>query len=797
MRSLFRPRSLLAALAGLFLLHAGYLYFQVGTGLARDAWDVPSILYGRPAVIRLGDPVDNLRLPERLRRLSYQKVPGVPESPGTWSEEQDRIRIHTRGFPGGDAPRPGVRATIGIAERRVASLETSSGPPLEELVLEPEEIARILGPKMESRRLVLLAAVPKHLHDAVLAAEDSRFYTHFGIDFVGVMRALMTNLRRMRIVQGGSTITQQLAKNFFLSPKRSIWRKIREAELAIIIEFRFSKEEIFQAYLNKIYFGQEGPRGIYGVEDAANFYFSKSVGELTLEEAALLAGIIRSPQRYSPLRMADAARNRRNWVLSRMAALGMISRREEDRARLTPLRTNPRRVPVGIAEYYVDYIERAAEESLGPGRLSRTGYRFYTSLDPGHQSAAEKAVAEGLAELGRRTIPAGGDREPLQAALVAVDPATGELTAMVGGRGYAETQFNRAADARRQPGSAFKPIVALSALSRHEGDDGFERPFTLASILEDRQLVVETVAGPWEPVNYDRRFRGPVTLRDALEHSLNVPFARLGMAVGPPRIVETGRGLGIESPLSPVPSLALGASEVSLLELTRAYGVLAAGGFRADLRPVLAVLNREGDVREQGGRSGEQVVDPAEAYLVTSALRGAVERGTGRALRALGYEGDVAAKSGTTNDFRDGWFIGYTPSLAVGVWVGFDDGRSIGLPGARVALPVFARFLAAAVGPRGDRGLYGGAAFSRPAGLEVVEVDPRTGLRAGPGCRGQLEYFLPGTAPAESCSPYWVLQRADRENESWVRRQLHSLRAEVARALERGLRVGRRRNQQP
>ena len=743
MRSLFRPRSLLAALAGLFLLHAGYLYFQVGTGLARDAWDVPSILYGRPAVIRLGDPVDNLRLPERLRRLSYQKVPGVPESPGTWSEEQDRIRIHTRGFPGGDAPRPGVRATIGIAERRVASLETSSGPPLEELVLEPEEIARILGPKMESRRLVLLAAVPKHLHDAVLAAEDSRFYTHFGIDFVGVMRALMTNLRRMRIVQGGSTITQQLAKNFFLSPKRSIWRKIREAELAIIIEFRFSKEEIFQAYLNKIYFGQEGPRGIYGVEDAANFYFSKSVGELTLEEAALLAGIIRSPQRYSPLRMADAARNRRNWVLSRMAALGMISRREEDRARLTPLRTNPRRVPVGIAEYYVDYIERAAEESLGPGRLSRTGYRFYTSLDPGHQSAAEKAVAEGLAELGRRTIPAGGDREPLQAALVAVDPATGELTAMVGGRGYAETQFNRAADARRQPGSAFKPFVLLAAMEQAVRGKG---TITLASRISGEPLSLETPDGIWTPANFERKEYGEISVRRMIEESVNTAAVRLAREVGLPGVIAAARDAGIESPVTPVPSLSLGSFEVTPVELSYAYATIASGGTRFRPFTLRSVTDSEGNPLREENPVREQAVDPRAAFLVTYALEGVLDRGTGHAARLAGVDFPAAGKTGTTDAYRDSWFAGYTPDLVCVVWVGRDTGGPTGLTGSSGALRIWTKFMKS-VYPAGGR-----TSFRVPPGITMAEIDPESGYLATSACPQPFpEAFPDDLVPRETC----------------------------------------------
>ncbi|UCD46458.1 MAG: PBP1A family penicillin-binding protein [Deltaproteobacteria bacterium] len=743
MKSLLRPRSLLAALAGLFLLHAGYLYYQVGTGIARDAWDVPSILYGRPAVIRPGDPVDNLRLPERLRRLSYQKVPGVPETPGTWSEEPDRIRIHTRGVAGGDAPRPGVRAAIGIAERRVASLETSSGAPLEELILEPEEIARILGPKMESRRLVPLAAVPKHLQDAVLAAEDSRFYTHFGIDFVGVLRALMTNLRRMRIVQGGSTITQQLAKNFFLSPKRSIWRKIREAELAIIIEFRFSKEEIFQAYLNKIYFGQEGPRGIYGVEDAANFYFSRSVGELTLEEAALLAGIIRSPHRYSPLRMADAARNRRNWVLSRMAALGMISRNEEDRARLTPLRTNPRRVPVGIAEYYVDYIERAAEESLGAGRLSRTGYRFYTSLDPGHQSAAEKAVAEGLAELGRRTIPAGGDREPLQAALVAVDPATGELTAMVGGRGYAETQFNRAADARRQPGSAFKPFVLLAAMEQAVRGKG---TVTLASRISGEPLSLETPDGIWTPANFEGKEYGEISIRRMIEESVNTGAVRLSQEVGLPGVIAAAREAGIENPITPVPSLSLGSFEVTPVELAYAYATIASGGTRFRPFTLRAVTDSEGNLLREENPVREQTVDPRAAFLVTYALEGVLDRGTGHAARLAGVDFPAAGKTGTTDAYRDSWFAGYTPDLVCVVWVGRDTGGPTGLTGSSGALRIWTKFMKS-VYPAGGR-----ASFRVPPGITMAEIDPESGYLATSACPQPFpEAFPDDLVPRETC----------------------------------------------
>jgi penicillin-binding protein 1B len=467
--------------------------------------------------------------------------------------------------------------------------------------------------------------------------------------------------------------------------------------------------------------------------------------------------------------------------------------------------------PIRSARYFVDFAigRRGREEGLG-----REG-TFVTTLDPELQKAAEDAVALGLSRLERDFdwLRAKGAGEPLQAALVAMDPGTGEILAMVGGRDYGASQFNRAVGARRQPGSAFKPVVALAALARPDGSvetdpgsDGGEEadptgsayleedatpPFTLASVLQDEPLQLETPAGLWQPVNYDGSYSGPVTLRDALERSLNVPFARLGLDVGPDRVVETARRLGIDSPLRPYPSLALGAGEVSPLELTRAFGVLAAGGFRADLRseyggsaasrpsgpgwrwggeePIRGWSVRESDRGPLAwqaipeGVDGVRVFDPAETYLVTSALRGAVERGTGRGLRDLGFYGDAAAKSGTTNDFRDGWFVGYTPFLVVGVWVGFDHGKRLELPGAGVALPIFAEFLKAAVGPWGDEGPWGSRGFSVPPGLERVEVDPFTGLRGGWGCPGEAELFLEGTAPVESCLGFRLDPRSFRQ----------------------------------
>ncbi len=743
MMSLFRPRTLLAALAGVFLLHLGYLYIKVGTGLARDAWEAPSILYGRPAVLRPGDFVGNLKLRERLSRLSYRKVPGKPESPGTWSEEGGRIRIHTRGFRTGEATRLALRAEIDVSGQRISSLETPAGVPLDELVLEPEEIARILGPKMESRRLVPLTAIPKHLQDAVLAAEDSRFYTHDGIDIIGIVRALGANLRRMRIVQGGSTITQQLAKNFFLSPKRTLWRKIREAELAVLIEIRFTKEEILEAYLNKIYFGQEGHRGIYGIEDASNFYFSKSVGDLTLEESALLAGIIRSPHRYSPLRAADAARKRRNWVLFRMSALGMIPGNEERRASRTPVRTNPRRVPVDIAGYYVDYIERMAEETLGPGRLSRTGYRFYTSLDPVQQSAAERAVAQGLAELEGRRVPAGKKEEPLQAALVAVDPATGDLTALVGGRGYGETQFNRAVDARRQPGSAFKPFVLLAAMERAGRGKGAA---TLASRISGEPVSVEAPDGRWTPANFEGKEYGEISVRRMIEESVNTAAVRLALEVGLPEVIAAARDAGVTGAATPVPSLALGSFEVTPLELAYAYATFASGGMRFRPFPLHTVTDSDGDLLRSEKPEREEAVDPRAAYLVTYALEGVLDRGTGNAVRLAGIEFPAAGKTGTTDDYRDSWFVGYTPDLVCVVWVGRDSGATAGLTGAAGALRIWTRFMKSVYAAGGRY------AFAVPQGIAIEEVDPASGFLATSACPETFpEAFPEELVPTETC----------------------------------------------
>ncbi|MEE8520810.1 MAG: PBP1A family penicillin-binding protein [Gemmatimonadota bacterium] len=719
----------------------------------------PTRVYARPLVLYIGMRTNRAFVEGHLGRLGYAPAKGRDVEPGEYRLGWRAWIIGRRPFRHHEGLRPGGTVMVRLDSRgRIRELEDGTDRRFSHIALEPELIGSFLGTSQKDYIPVRLSDVPELLVAAVLTIEDQRFFEHSGLDLKRIAAAALANIRAGRIVQGGSTLTQQLAKNLYLSPRRTLTRKVREAAIALALERRYSKEQILEAYLNEVYLGQNGAVAIHGVGRAAQHYFAKDVSALELSEAALLAGLIRGPSLYSPFRRPEAAKARRNLVLGQMSERRAITEEAAEEAQNAPLELTATRWPTQSTRYFVDFVREQVRASQGTNTLERAGLAVFTSLDMRLQRAAEEAVRKGLAELEARAPYLGRIDPPLQAALVAIDPRSGDILAMVGGREYGQSQFNRAVNARRQPGSAFKPVVALAALSRRrERDEADQQPFTLATVLEDERLVVSTPLGPWEPSNYDERFRGPVSLREAIERSLNVPFARLGMAVGPPRIVETARRLGIESPLNPYPSLALGSFEVTLLELTRAYGVLAAGGFRAEPRPILGVLGREGDVFAREESAGEQVYDPAEAYLVTSALRGAVERGTGRSLYALGYRGEVAAKSGTTNDFRDGWFIGYTPSLAVGVWVGFDDGRTLGLPGSRVALPIFARFLVDAVGRYGDRGPYGRAEFRAPSGLEVVEIDPRTGLLAGPGCRGRTELFLEGTAPERSCSRRWAV----------------------------------------
>ncbi len=586
---------------------------------------------------------------------------------------------------------------------------------------------------LENRRPVSLDDVPPMLVDALIATEDARFYSHPGIDFRGIARALIRNMRSRRVLEGGSTLTQQLAKVLFLTPERSYKRKLKEMALALRIEQRYTKREILTMYLNQMYFGG----GAYGVESAAHIYFGKSVKDLNVAECALLAGLPRSPNYYSPFKSPRGASSRRTYVLNRMVATGVITKAQADDAKKAPLPVQTAGKSGGLAPYFVEYVRQKVEERFGSSILYSGGLNIYTSLNDELQTYAEEAVSGGLIKIESHRAKSSG-HAPLQAAIIALEPSTGRIRAMVGGRDFKSSQFNRAMQALRQPGSSFKPIVYAAAL---------ERGYSPSELIDDSPLTIKIDRKrTWSPENFTHTYQGPVTLRNALVHSLNIPTIRLLEKIGIDDTIQYARRLGIRSPLTPYPSLALGSSSLTLAELTAAYAVFADHGIKQGPVSILSITNSSGQVLYMNDTLPEQVMRPEMAYLVTYLLKGVIEQGTGWKARDLGRP--AAGKTGTTNDYRDAWFIGYTPNLVAGVWVGYDDQDSIGPKetGARAALPIWLDFMekATAKQPVED--------FSLPDGIIFKQIDPKTGLLSTDTCKLSIrEAYLPGTEPSRYC----------------------------------------------
>ncbi|MDE2060608.1 MAG: penicillin-binding protein 1A [candidate division NC10 bacterium] len=583
----------------------------------------------------------------------------------------------------------------------------------------------------EYRVFVPLSRIPLKLRQAIIAAEDARFYEHGALDLQGIARAAVRNLMSVSVKEGGSTITQQLAKTLFLSHERTIGRKVKELQLASELEQRYTKDQILEMYLNSIYFGH----GAYGVEAAARTYFSKSVTELTLPEAALLAGLPRAPGRYSPLIDAKRAKARRQYVLDRMAATGALKQAQARRANLTPVSVNPMFRSKGMAPWFVDYVRQYLETRLSQTLVRQGGLKIYTTLNAGMQRAAVKAMSRGIAAIVKRKDgqKEGGNAAP-EGALVALDARTGEIKAWVGGSDYGRSQFNRVVQARRQPGSAFKPLVYAAA---------FERGLTPSTVIDDAPISFEIGAGrrseTWAPENVDRKYRGLVTLRQALEESINVPTVRLIAAIGVDPVIDLAHRLGITSELRREYALALGVSEVSLLEMASAYQAFANRGSWTPPFAIRRVVGPGETVLEEQSPQPQQVLREEVAFVLTSVLEGVVERGTGKAARRIGRP--VAAKTGTTQAAEDLWFIGYTPSVVAGIWLGYDQRRPIGSheTAGKVAAPIWVDFMKQSLGNSPVE------AFLPPEGVVQVLVNRKTGQptsSSDPDAFG--EYFIRG-----------------------------------------------------
>ncbi|MCE5282659.1 MAG: PBP1A family penicillin-binding protein [Deltaproteobacteria bacterium] len=582
---------------------------------------------------------------------------------------------------------------------------------------------------LEDRKVIKYEDIPKVVIQAFVAAEDARFFQHQGFDMQSMSRAFFKNLEAGRIVQGGSTITQQVAKALYLSSEKSYIRKLREALLAYKIDKYLSKEEIITLYLNHIYLGH----GTYGIEAAAQGYFGKSAQELTLAETALLAGLPKAPSNYSPYLHPDRAYQRQAYVLTRMMEDGYITQAQKDRALATALHFRSIKPKDKIAPYFIENVRRYIQDKYGSDVLYKEGLEVYTTLDIGMQKAAREAVEQGLKELEERE---GYEKGLVQGAFFAMDPKSGAIQAMVGGRDFNRSEFNRATQSRRQPGSAFKPLIYTAA---------FDKGMTPSTVFVDAPIVYPDPSSPdgvWKPRNFDRKFEGPTTLHNALIHSRNIVTIRILEEIGLDYATAYAANMGITSPISRNLSLALGTSGVTLQELVRAYGVLANEGKRAQPFFIKRIVDRTGHVFEETQPKIEQVIDPRIAFMTNYIMQDVVESGTGYRVKKLGRP--VAGKTGTTDDMRDAWFMGFTPSMVAGVWVGFDQERPLGRQevGGRAAAPIWLYFA--------EKALQGTPVevFPIPEGIVFAKVDPKTGAPARPGTKGAIfECFLEGTTP--------------------------------------------------
>jgi penicillin-binding protein 1B len=729
---------LLIGLAVLALLVVGaygvYLSSEVRVAFEGKRWAIPARVYARPLELYEGASLSPEQLRYELQILGYRHMDRVHDS-AQWSGSGNRFVIRTRAFQFWDGAQPGLTLRVGLSGDRVGSLSDEQGRALDIVRLEPAVIGSIYPAHKEDRVLVRREDLPDHLVQALLAVEDRRFYEHHGVDPRGIARAMWANLRAGGVVEGGSTLTQQLVKNFILSSQRSLWRKLNEALMALIVESRYSKDEILEAYANEIFLGQDGERAIHGFGLAAYFYFNRPLKELRLHETALLAGLVKGASYYNPRRHPERALKRRNLVLEQMREQGFIDAQAARRAEAMPLGVSAHggakqhRYPA-----FIQLVRRQLQRDYHEEDLTSEGLQIFTTLDPWEQRVAARDVAAELASIERnRKIPKG----TLQAAMVIASPQGGEVQALVAGREAGVSGFNRALDARRPIGSLVKAAVYLSALSQPDR-------FTLATLVDDEPVRLRLPNGDmWTPQNFDHQAHGKVPLHTAVALSYNLAAVHTGMAVGVDEVVDMLHGLGVEQEIAPYPSVLLGAVSLSPLEVAQVYQTVAAGGFRAPLRAIREVLNASHAPLQRYPLEVKQVAASAPAYLLMSNLQEVAKGGTAKGLqRYLGADFAVAGKTGTTNDLRDSWFAGFGGDRIAAVWVGRDDNKPTGLTGSSGALPVFGRVM---------RDLHlAPLSPVPPADIEFHWVEDRTGLLSAEGCEGAVMLpFIRGSEPQQ------------------------------------------------
>ncbi len=648
-------------------------------------WALPARVYARPLELYAERPVQGDQLQAELDRLGYRRT-AAPATPGSYHRAGDQFLVQTRAFRFWDGQEPAHSLSVRIEDARVSELlDTATGQAPALVRLDPMLIASIYPTHNEDRVLVRRKDLPDLLVGALLAVEDRSFYRHLGIDPRGIARAAFSNLRAGSVVEGASTLTQQLVKNFYLSSERTVERKLNEAVMALLLERRYSKDEILEAYANEIYLGQDGNRGIHGFGLASRFFFNKPLEELGIPETALLVGMVQAPSSLDPRRHSQAALKRRNLVLEVMASNGVISAAQAETAKAAPLGlVEGGGRPVGEYPDFVSLVRRQLQRDYREEDLRSEGLNIFTTLDPLIQAEVERSLPESLAALEKSRRMAPGT---LETAAVVATVVQGEVLALAGGREAGYAGFNRALDSTRSIGSLVKPAIYLAALSQPER-------WSLTTSLQDRPVSMRVGDKLWSPKNYDRRVHGAVPLHRALSRSLNLATVNLGLSLGLTEVADTLYRLGAQRRISKVPAMLLGAVSLSPLEVTQIYQTIAAGGYRTPIRAIREVVDANGRPLNRYPLSVEPAVDPRAAYLTTWAMQRVVTQGTASWLGERLPKGmTMAGKTGTTDELRDSWFAGYSGDKVAVVWVGRDDYQPMGLAGGTGALRVWGEFM--------------------------------------------------------------------------------------------------------
>jgi penicillin-binding protein 1B len=724
-------------------------------------------IYAAPMRIYTGEALTVADMANHLQRAGYSEL-DVSGTPGRYLLHGNEIEIRPSSESFFGAQNRLVVDFSGTEIQKIRSMD--NGAALDSAEVEPELLTSLFDSSREKRRAISYNDIPKVLRDAVLSVEDRRFFEHPGFDPIRILGAAWADLRHGARVQGGSTISMQVARSFFFNTDRTLRRKVAETVVALELEHRFNKQQIFELYANEIYLGNRGSFAIHGFGEASLAYFNKDLREVSLPEAAFLAGIIHAPNRYSTSeRRPDRAVEARDRALLSMAENGAITPEQVLGAKKTPLQIVGGALEGSTAPYFVDMVKDHLLDRFSEADLLSQSFRVYTTLDPELQRAASEAVDLGAksidSQLARRYARWKKEGQPApqaQIAIVVLDPHSGEIKALIGGRDYGESQLNHILS-RRQPGSAFKPFVYAAAF---EGAvDGVQPIVTPATTVMDEPTTFEFDGKEYTPNNYGEKFHGQVTLREALMYSLNVATVKVAELVGYTRVTDMAHQFGLDPSIQPTPSVALGAYEMTPLEVASGYTILANEGVRTEPMFIRNVVNAQGESLEQNAIRSRRALDPRVAYLVTSMMEDVINRGTGATVRARGFNAPAAGKTGTS---RDGWFAGYTSNLLAIVWVGFDDNRDLGLSGANAPAPIWAEFMKRAVSLPAYRHVQ---PFVMPEGVTKVTIDPESLALATPECPvTREEVYIHGTEPTEFCPLHGGRMASDTPPGSWLSR---------------------------